>query len=838
MYAPPEVLPSIILRNTAQFADRTLRHTTDDYEKYRDAIDPFIHWPEAAIAHVCQLFAWKYEFLDFVLPNYMAGWWRQFGKAGYRALSLFCADKKKNTPPPPWPDASAEELLQAGVDFGYSYLFQQFLEGDEERYFFETLGLDPSVWNDRRALFAGLRRYAESEPNDYDKELLWIAMRRITNGGIISPSHDHILLDWIEGVSDLPAKDAFAFIRTHTYEIVCAMEIQWINYMTRRSLSPATRNRLSDIITGLYLGNKWDASMMGLNFDEQNLLMLALWEIWKKWAEKKAILWKLSIELLDSALETGGIIWISTMWNVGKAPLDGSKLEQYLVSLTQKLDPVELEKHILALTKLYFKKQWQILVTRHLILPYFKAKTSQKERVNASLFTVIWESGLAREEMTQYVHECTVEEIMHIYILLSGDDKKDFIQCAKNQIAAIFAKVRSWEIFPYAHFVHDILQRGKKAPAFDILMGIGSFCPPTPAARLSNPLLPEKKSWNLVREITRKIGDALRSFGRKSHERALLQAIERGGELRESLLSIFGEGYYPIGGKVHFSEPLSEDKAKLLRQLVGFNSTSFHLLHTNESMNLPPCQSPLQLIAILYQLEKLGIIQDKNLQLQLSVAGQLPNHLATLSGSACIFAKPQAIQYKKEAFLTSHNSETATCIMCYDAGVLDREGFTNLPPQIDGRTDMLGFSQIIEVITYFLVGNMISQSHFGGKFHTIGYKFIDDYMALLREAGLAWIIQKKWVHTPGDKETPAAEEEHYQVVKVCTDILTSDIEKYRVHGRADGFSFQVKKLLHDYIVRYNLLPLDEVWARNYLRYLHYHTLLPAEVADEKLVASE
>jgi hypothetical protein len=94
-------------------------------------------------------------------------------------------------------------------------------------------------------------------------------------------------------------------------------------------------------------------------------------------------------------------------------------------------------------------------------------------------------------------------------------------------------------------------------------------------------------------------------------------------------------------------------------------------------------------MAILYQLAHLGIVTDQELQLQLSIAGRVPNTLAGVLGSVCLFAKPHKKEYKREAFLTSHNEETATCICCYDSGVLDRAGFPHIPPHAEGRTDML-----------------------------------------------------------------------------------------------------------------------------------------------------
>lgn len=100
--------------------------------------------------------------------------------------------------------ASLDDIFRHQIQsqISLSSMLQRFLEGDEERYFFETLGVTPDKSNDRDALFTALKNYLLSEPSEHDQEVLWIAIRSLRNGGITSPDHSHILVDFIDSVSD------------------------------------------------------------------------------------------------------------------------------------------------------------------------------------------------------------------------------------------------------------------------------------------------------------------------------------------------------------------------------------------------------------------------------------------------------------------------------------------------------------------------------------------------------------------------------------------------------------------------------------------------------------
>lgn len=85
------------------------------------------------------------------------------------------------------------------------------------------------------------------------------------------------------------------------------------------------------------------------------------------------------------------------------------------------------------------------------------------------------------------------------------------------------------------------------------------------------------------------------------------------------------------------------------------------------TLNLPPCQSPIELVCVLYKLQQIGVIRDSDLDIQLSIPSRLPEHLCAILGSAMIFLKSYQVEYPVEAFHTTHDKLTGACIVAYDA---------------------------------------------------------------------------------------------------------------------------------------------------------------------------
>ncbi len=272
-------------------------------------------------------------------------------------------------------------------------------------------------------------------------------------------------------------------------------------------------------------------------------------------------------------------------------------------------------------------------------------------------------------------------------------------------------------------------------------------------------------------------------------------------------LSHWFESYFPIWWKLHFSSPLEKEKISNLQSLFGFSSTPFKLIHSDTSLNLPPCSSPLQLIEVFYKLKDIGILDDEKIEAQLSIAWRLPNFLSWILGSLMIFLKNYQISYPEKSFHTwNWNNITDTCIMCYDAWVLDKKDFPVLWDHINGRTDILWIRRIEEVFSYFIIWNLVSQSHYGWKYSDIWKDFVKNYIKLLESNDIKDILNSKWVHNPDISHSEQwSYLEHAKTVNRVTTILNNDISNLINSGYREGFIFDVRDMVKEILEQNNIL---------------------------------
>lgn len=215
MYAPTDVLPLIIQRNTARFNEVLLKYSPPETATH---LNPLRDGPSEVVDELIGQFHGRYHDIDFSLPEFVAGWARQFGARGYAAIEKLCEDIRASKPGDiDLETATLDELFRdIGKQVSLPALLQRFLEGDEERYFFEALKITPDVCHNRSAIFSALQEYLATDPSEYDKEILWMVIRALRNGGIVSPDHSHILVDFIDSVSDKNFSEAFRIIASST----------------------------------------------------------------------------------------------------------------------------------------------------------------------------------------------------------------------------------------------------------------------------------------------------------------------------------------------------------------------------------------------------------------------------------------------------------------------------------------------------------------------------------------------------------------------------------------------------------------------------------------------
>ena len=282
--------------------------------------------------------------------------------------------------------------------------------------------------------------------------------------------------------------------------------------------------------------------------------------------------------------------------------------------------------------------------------------------------------------------------------------------------------------------------------------------------------------------------------------------IQRYRGLMDPMMSLHLQDTSTIWGKIHFYSTPS------LEQIVTLDAIMprwrFALIHANTTLNLPPCQSPIELVCVLYKLQQIGVIRDSDLDIQLSIPSRLPEYLCAILGSAMIFLKSYQVEYPAEAFHTTHDSLTWACIMAYDAGVLNKSGFSNLDNSWEWRTDILGIKKIEEVFVYHVLGELIRGHHMHSRYGQAGTEFIIEYRAILERYDTHDILDQKWVHNPTNPASMTADEykKHPKLIKTCTDILNKNIDTYNQTGNPDGLMiFEIQELFARITEKYNLV---------------------------------
>ncbi len=318
-------------------------------------------------------------------------------------------------------------------------------------------------------------------------------------------------------------------------------------------------------------------------------------------------------------------------------------------------------------------------------------------------------------------------------------------------------------------------------------------------------------------------------FAEKRAQKYIQKAFPKFSEIKEKIQTIkknsekIYEGFYPIGAKIHFKYPLPGEKLDLLNQL-GFANSSFQLIHADTCLLMPACQSAEELVAMIYKFMEMGVFSEsEDPEIQICIQGRLPNELAGILGSATILTSPSCTEYSEESFKTTHDDATGSMMMAYDAGGVDTN-FKASPEGKIGRTDIQGRRDINDIKIYQILGNLISQSHYGGAFQELGKEFIQEYKTLLKEYGFQGVLAVKWVFCKEIDGSVSDQQatQHHQAIKKCTDRWLQDFnEKQKTHEEK-GLRYDVLKLLTKYA---HLLKIKQREIQS-SEFTPQHSLLP------------
>ena len=328
------------------------------------------------------------------------------------------------------------------------------------------------------------------------------------------------------------------------------------------------------------------------------------------------------------------------------------------------------------------------------------------------------------------------------------------------------------------------IQRALPAPAYE-----GESTPSEGGA-----LVPAEQLWRAVEE----------------HYAALLRQLPMARrQVREWRRN--ARGLLPIGGKLHVEKAFDAAHINLLRSMLGYSSTSFHLIHAGDSLLLTPSPSVEELQCDIAILVQEGVICDDRPELQIGIPGRLTPDRCGILGATCLLATQWATRFTADSFCTTHDHATGARMIAYDAGArnaaypfMSRTG--DGEENLEGRTDVLGRRHPGDAQIIQLVGTILIDDQVGGPFAPIGKEFMERLHAILKRYGIESVLEAPWVFKDEEEkysENNAPNIEHFeQAVKPCQDAYFSCAENYHRLAEAlgpqaprEGIIFEVRELL-------------------------------------------
>ncbi len=242
-------------------------------------------------------------------------------------------------------------------------------------------------------------------------------------------------------------------------------------------------------------------------------------------------------------------------------------------------------------------------------------------------------------------------------------------------------------------------------------------------------------------------------------------------------------GLMPVGGKVHVKEAMSGNLVNFLSELFGFGQTSFRLIHAGSSMLLPVSTTAFELQMFLSVLESFGVTDNKNPDLQISVAGRWSPETAPIVGSSMLLATQAGGTYEPNDFVTTHQ-QTGARIMAYDDGIRREYEWEADLANAKGRTDILGRRIVSDIPLYQVLGTLASHHDYDGPLKGTFADYRGKLHSVLGKHGLrdaiysaAWIKQ----HEDGDDPMP-----HVNMVNRLGEAYLDSAAAFRKTGRISG----------------------------------------------------
>jgi hypothetical protein len=195
-------------------------------------------------------------------------------------------------------------------------------------------------------------------------------------------------------------------------------------------------------------------------------------------------------------------------------------------------------------------------------------------------------------------------------------------------------------------------------------------------------------------------------------------------------------GLFPIGAKTQTLKTVDPCDVRFVLDLAGLGNvrtTPFVLKHAGKSLVQPPLPSAFEvkMLHLLFQL--FGVVDTKEPDIQVTMAGRWDNHIASIVGPSLILASYTDHKYPKGAWESaSHDYFTGARMMLYDYGVLEKR----LPFQfngVEGRTDIGGRKDLIDLDWIQILGTFATHLQYDGPYALLMKKYGYAFLSLLKK---------------------------------------------------------------------------------------------------------
>ncbi len=283
-------------------------------------------------------------------------------------------------------------------------------------------------------------------------------------------------------------------------------------------------------------------------------------------------------------------------------------------------------------------------------------------------------------------------------------------------------------------------------------------------------------------------------------------------------------GLLPIGLKIHCV-------TKNPPGVEGLQQGYFTAHNAGRCFNLPPLGNIDAVRLVFDTLQKrtgVSFLDNPDFQIQVCSPGMLSPQNAALLGIGFYLGASTIQRYRREDFITSHQSLTGTRLIIYGAGVMDasfdwwaKDKWGNLVIEsmsqpgrgIYNRTDVLTCRSIRDIQNVNLIATLLLHAQYGGYWKDLGEQFIAEMRHMLERHMLMGLLDASWVRqhytSLRGPDSSAAKDSSgfFDALEELMNYVFAEVERINRQGESgkQGILYEMQSILHLYRSEMELL---------------------------------